>query len=83
MGTRWELEPFSLHLLAQVRLARSLHRRTVVSLLQGGINFLFWMVRRRLILSGYELEEILLSLVIGRICLVLLYLVFEKKKILF
>ena len=77
MGTRWELELFSPHLLVQVRLAQLLHRRTVVSLPQDGINSSFWMVQLRLTLNGCVLEEIHLSLVIGQICPVSLYLVFK------
>lgn len=78
MGTRWELELFSPHLLVQVRLVQLLHHRTVVSLPQDGINSSFWMVQHRLTLNGYVLEEIHLSLVIGQICPVSLYPVFKN-----
>ena len=77
-GTRWELELFSPHLLVRVRLAQLLHHRTAVSLLQDGINSLFWMVQHRLTLNGYVLEEIHLGLAIGQICPASLYRVFDR-----
>ena len=57
----------------QVRPAQLQRRRTLVSLLQDGINSLFWMVQHRLTLNGYVLEEIHLGLVIGQISPVSLY----------
>jgi hypothetical protein len=57
----------------QARLAQLLHHRTVESLLQDGINSLFWMAQHRLSLNGCALEEIRLSSVIGQICPVSLH----------
>ena len=53
----------------------------MVSLLQDGINSLFWMAQRRLSLNGCVLEEIHLSSVIGQIYLVLPHLVFKFIKL--
>ena len=76
-GTRWEQGPSSLNLLVEARLAQLLHHRTVESLHQDGINFLFWMAQLRLYLNGCALEEIHLNSVIGQIFLVSLHPVFK------
>ena len=76
--TLWEPGPSSPHLLVPARLAQLPHHRTVESLLQDGINSLFWMARHRLSLNGCALGEIHLSSVIGQICPVSLHQVFKR-----